>query len=59
MAKASAAFLDWAAAYDIAGLEQRSLLKHEQWLATQAAPVLRLDSAVPVAALVAAVLEAR
>lgn len=59
MAKASAAFLDWAAAYDIAGLEQRSLLKHEQWLATQAAPVLRLNSAVPVAALVAAVLEAR
>ena len=47
MAEASAAFVDWAAAYDTAGLEQRSLLKHEQWLATQTAPVLRLDSAKP------------
>ncbi|TAJ88892.1 adenylate kinase [Reyranella sp.] len=59
MVETSAAFLDWAAAYDTAGLEQRSLLKHEKWLATQTAPVLRLDSAVTVEALVAAVLERR
>ena len=59
MAEASAAFLDWTAAYDTAGLEQRSLVKHEEWLATQAAPVLRLDSAAPVEVLVAAVLKER
>ena len=59
MAEASAAFLDWAAAYDTAGLEQRSLAKHEEWLATQTAPMLRLDSALSVEELVAAVLEKR
>ena len=57
MAETSAAFLDWAAAYDTAGLEQRSLLKHEEWLATQTALVLRLDSAMPVEGLTVAVLE--
>lgn len=57
MAVASAAFLDWAAAYDTAGLEQRSLLKHEEWLATQTALVLLLDSAMPVEGLTAAVLK--
>lgn len=57
MAETSAAFLDWAAAYDTAGLEQRSLLKHEEWLATQTALVLRLDAAMPVEGLTAAVLE--
>lgn len=59
MVEASAAFLDWAAAYDTAGLEQRSLTKHQQWLAAQTAPVLRLDSAPSVDELVAAVLERR
>lgn len=58
MAAASAAFLRWAAAYDAAGPEQRSRAAHEQWLATQTAPVLRLDSSVPVARLVAAVAKA-
>jgi adenylate kinase family enzyme len=45
-------FMDWAARYDTAGLEQRSLVAHEQWLATQTCPVLRLDSSRPVADLV-------
>jgi adenylate kinase family enzyme len=44
MAAASDAFLAWAEAYDVAGPEQRSLIGHETWLASQAAPVLRLDS---------------
>jgi hypothetical protein len=56
MAMASRAFLDWAAGYDTAGPEQRSLTAHEQWLADRTCPVLRLDSAAPVEELVAAVL---
>ncbi|KAF0097639.1 MAG: hypothetical protein FD144_4915 [Rhodospirillaceae bacterium] len=56
MAGASAAFLAWAEAYDAAGLEQRSRIAHETWLATQTAPVLRLDSSYPLDTLVAAVL---
>lgn len=59
MAETSAAFLDWAAAYETAGLEQRSLATHEAWLSTQTAPVLRLNSAMPVEELAAAVLEKR
>jgi hypothetical protein len=43
MAGASADFLRWAEAYDVAGPEQRSLIGHETWLAAQTAPVLRLD----------------
>ncbi len=58
MAASSAEFLRWAAAYDTAGPEQRSRTAHERWLASQAAPVLRLDSSEPVARLVAAVLPA-
>lgn len=56
MAAASQAFLDWATSYDTAGPEHRSLIAHEQWLAAQTCPVLRLDSSAPVNALVAAVL---
>lgn len=56
MAASSAEFLRWAAAYDTAGPEQRSRVKHEGWLAAQTAPVLRLDSSAPVARLAAAVL---
>jgi adenylate kinase family enzyme len=48
MAAASAQFLDWAAAYDIAGVEQRSKASHEKWLETQIAPVLRLDASATV-----------
>ena len=56
MAAANVAFLGWAEAYDSAGLEQRSLALHEEWLASQTAAVLRLDSSAPVHDLVAAVL---
>ncbi len=56
MAEASAAFLSWAQAYDTAGPEQRSLVAHEQWLTSQTAPVLRLDSSIPVPNLVGIVL---
>lgn len=38
-------FMEWAASYDTGGPERRSLAAHEQWLATQTCPVLRLDSA--------------
>ncbi len=53
---ASHAFLDWAESYDTAGPEHRSLVAHERWLAARPCPVLRLDSAAPVEALVDAVL---
>ncbi len=55
MHDASAAFLDWAARYDMAGQQQRSVIAHEAWLDTIQAPVLRLDSAAPVPALLRSV----
>lgn len=58
MAASSRDFLAWAEAYDTAGPQQRSLIAHEQWLAGQRCPVLRLDSAAPVEALMASVLAA-
>lgn len=58
LATAHAAFIAWAAAYDHAGLEQRSRAQQESWLADLPCPVLRLDSAAPVAALTEAVLAA-
>lgn len=56
MAAADAEFMKWAAAYDSAGPEQRSLFVHEAWLATLRCPVLRLNSAAPLKELVFAVL---
>ncbi|HTB47503.1 MAG TPA: hypothetical protein VK741_28055 [Acetobacteraceae bacterium] len=56
MAATSHAFLDWAESYDTAGPEHRSLLAHEQWIATVTCPVMRLDSAAPVHQLAEAVL---
>ena len=56
MAAATADFLRWAEAYDSAGPEQRSLVLHEEWLASQTAPVLRLDSSAAVQDLVVTVL---
>ncbi|TRL35126.1 adenylate kinase [Rhizobium straminoryzae] len=47
MAETSRAFLEWAASYDTAGPEQRSLAAHEAWLAGRETPVLRLDSMLP------------
>lgn len=51
MAATSAAFLDWAAAYDTAGPEQRSRTAHEAWLAARRVPVLRLNASEPLEAL--------
>jgi adenylate kinase family enzyme len=58
MAEQNAAFLAWAAAYDIAGFEQRSRAGHEAWLAGITMPVLRLDGSKPPAVLRDAVLSA-
>ena len=58
MARINAEFLEWASSYDEAGPERRSLAQHERWLATQRCPVLRLDSAAPVDALLSAGLAA-
>jgi hypothetical protein len=58
MATINAGFIEWAAAYDAGGPEQRSLAQHERWLSCQRCPVLRLDSIAPVEALLAAVLAA-
>lgn len=58
MHAASAEFLAWAARYDTAGPEQRSRAAHEAWIATQSAPILRLDTSRPVAELVPEVLAA-
>ncbi|MGR9276936.1 ATP-binding protein [Rhizobium leguminosarum] len=56
MAAKSGEFLEWAASYDTAGPERRSLASHEQWLETQTAPVLRLDSSLGIDDLAAEVL---
>ncbi|MBY5757280.1 adenylate kinase [Rhizobium leguminosarum] len=56
MAVKSGEFLEWAASYDTAGPERRSLAAHEQWLETQTAPVLRLDSSLGIDDLTAEVL---
>lgn len=56
MVVANLDFLKWAAAYDSAGPEQRSLVGHEAWMASLTVPVLRLDSSAPLQNLVAAVL---
>ncbi|PDT26199.1 adenylate kinase [Rhizobium sp. L9] len=52
----SGEFMEWAANYDTAGPERRSLAAHEQWLETQTAPVLRLDSSREIDDLAAEVL---
>jgi adenylate kinase family enzyme len=41
-------FMEWAARYDTAGLEQRSLKTHEQWLDQLPCPILRLEGDMPV-----------
>jgi hypothetical protein len=48
-------FMDWTARYDTAGPEMRSRAQHEAWTARLPCPVLRLDSARPLAELVAPV----
>lgn len=54
----SCQFLNWAASYDHGGLDMRSRALHEQWLCEIAAPILRLESVVPVDDLVSLVLAA-
>jgi adenylate kinase family enzyme len=49
-------FLDWASRYDTAGVEMRSRVAHEAWLARLACPMLRLDTQQGVDALAQAVL---
>lgn len=52
MAAVHRAFIDWAASYDDPGFGQRSRARHEAWAAEFPCPLLRLESARPVAALV-------
>lgn len=42
-------FIEWAARYDTAGLEQRSRRLHERWMTTLACPVLRIEGDAPTA----------
>ena len=49
-------FLAWAEAYETAGMDQRSLVRHEAWLAALPCPVLRLDAGQPAPAVLAAAL---
>lgn len=49
-------FRDWARGYDDPAFAGRSRANHEAWLETLGTPVLRLDSALPSAQLVEAVL---
>lgn len=50
------AFLEWARGYDDPSFDGRSRVVHEKWLADRSQPVLRLDSATNLKALVAEVL---
>lgn len=51
MHEAWAAFVRWAARYDVNPPTTRSRALHETWIARLPCPVLRLDAAQPVAAL--------
>lgn len=57
MHASSQAFLAWAADYDDTQAHSRTLHHHEQWLAGLHCPVVRLDSAEPVEALVTSVVQ--
>jgi len=46
--EASKTFLEWAALYDTAGPEVRSLVLHEKWMKRLECPVIRLQSLKPV-----------
>ncbi len=49
--EASKAFLEWAALYDTAGAEVRSLVMHEVWMKRLDCPIIRVQSLEPVAKL--------
>ncbi len=53
MHASSQEFLAWAESYDSAGTDQRSLARHEAWLAALPCPALRLDAALPAAEVLA------
>ena len=53
LAEAHRLFMNWASRYDDPGFTGRSRGGHERWLATLPCPVLWLDSAQPIPALVA------
>lgn len=48
MHEASTAFLDWAALYDTAGPEVRSLVMHEAWMKRLGCPIVRVQSSAAV-----------
>jgi len=49
------AFMAWASAYDTAGLEQRSRVRHEQWMKGLPCRIIRFEEARPVEDLAAQV----
>ncbi len=57
MHRAHREFVAWAASYETAAAPVRSLALHENWIRGLACPLLRLDSAAPVAQLADEVLE--
>lgn len=48
MHEAHLEFMEWAAAYDSAGPDMRSLRRHESWLSALPCPVLRMEGQAPV-----------
>ena len=52
LATAHEVFVTWAAGYELPDFEGRSRALHEQWLTRFAGPVIRVDTAAPVPALV-------
>ena len=50
-------FIAWARAYDTAGLEMRSLARHQAWLARVSCPTVRLDGEWAVECQIARILD--
>jgi adenylate kinase family enzyme len=59
MYEASQAFLDWASSYDTAGLEQRSLVTHQEWIQKLSCPILYIQSLQPLEAIIDEVMKLR
>lgn len=51
-------FLAWAGRYETGGREVRSRVRHEQWMATLACPILRIEGDLPTGERVSRVLDA-
>ena len=43
------AFLQWAAGYDVGGLDTRSAVLHNEWQKQLACPILTVDGTAPLA----------